>query len=347
MIFRRCLLACAALFLISAAWAGTPSHESALAALAPPAGRLIHGTYPGGFTGDEDDITLAQVKAYERAVGRHVAWIYFSHNWFNGRAFPTATAKWIIAHGSTPYMRLMMRSDSAEFKREPVYTLKRIARGDFDDDLARWGRDAAALGVPILAEFGTEMNGAWFRWNARWNGRTKGAARFRAAFRHIVEVTRAAGATNIVWVFHANNGDDPVTAWNRMEAYYPGDDVIDWLAISAYGMLAPDDWDRVDFRATMDSTYARLTRMAPDKPVILAEFGTDIHNPREPAAAWAKGALADILGHRWPRLIGFSLWNETWLNEDGSVTDLRVWKDPALAAEFRHALAKAALVTRR
>ncbi len=322
-------------------------HARALAALTPPRGRLLHGTFPGGFTGAEDDITLAQVKAYERAVGQHVAWVVFSDNWFHRRRFPTETARWVIAHGSTPYVRLMLRSNSHEYEREPVYTLKRIAGGRFDADLTRWGRDAAALGVPVIAEYGTEMNGEWFRWNGRWNGRAAGAKRFRAAYRRIIEVTRAAGADNVIWVFHVNHADIPDVRWNRFENYYPGDDVIDWLGVSLYSMLSPDEDEATDFVTGFDQTHARLRRMSPHKPVIVAEFGTDIANPREPAAPWADRALGAILGGRWPGLIGFSWWNETWPNEDDSTTDLRVWKDRDLAASFRARLARAPLVTRR
>ncbi len=344
---RRDFLAGAgALGLAGPSWAATP-HDRAVRALTPLPGRLLHGTYPGGTTGEEDDITPAGVQAYEAAVGRHVAWVYFSHNWYHGRRFPTATARWILAHGSTPYVRLMMRSDSEEFKPEPRFTLARIAQGRFDDDLVRWGRDAAALGVPVLAEFGTEMNGDWFRWNGRWNGRGRGAERFRAAYRHIVEVTRAAGAENIVWVFHVNHEDAPGRRWNRFENYYPGADVIDWLGVSVYGMLGPDEQAPTDFVAALDAAHARLRRMAPDKPVIVAEFGTDIHNPRAPAAAWADRALAALLGRRWPGLIGFSWWNESWENQDESVTDLRLSQAPDLARVFRKRLAGGRLVTRR
>lgn len=336
----------AALTLGRPALAADP-HARALAALAPPRGRLLHGTFPGGYTGEEDDITLAQVRAYERAVGQHVAWVMFSHNWFQGRRFPTSTARWIIAHGATPYIRLMLRSDSREMTRERRFTLARIASGSFDEDLARWGRDVAALGVPVIAEYGTEMNGEWFRWNGRWNGRAEGAKKFRAAYRRIIEVTRAAGGDNIAWVFHINHADWPLKRWNRFENYYPGDDVIDWLGVSLYSMLGPDEDEPSDFVTGFDQAYARLRRMSPDKPVIVAEFGTDIGNPREPAAPWAERALGAITGGRWPGLIGFSWWNETWPNEDESITDLRVWKDPDLAATFRARLAGARLVTRR
>lgn len=124
-----------------------------------------------------------------------------------------------------------------------------------------------------------------------------------------------------------------------MEKYYPGDNYIDWLAISLYSMQAPYEDEKTPFSA-INQTMQRLQQMAPTKPVIIAEFGTDVHNPREPAAAWAKAALKDILGNRWPQLTGFGWWNETWPNgnDPANATDTRIQSDPALTAVFRNAL---------
>jgi len=326
-------------FMPATLWAEATSHAGALHTLAPSSGRLLHGTYTGGRTGEEDDITPADLAAYIRTVGAKPAWVYFSNNWYRSRAFPTATAKWIRAAGATPYVRLMLRSDPTQDHGDPLYTTKAIARGDFDADLAKWARAAAAFKTPILAEWGTEMNGEWFQWNARWNGRRKGAARFAAAYRRIIDISRANGATNVVWVFHVNHADGPPKPWNRMEKYYPGDDYIDWLAVSLYSMQAPFEDEPTPFSA-INQTMQRLHKMAPTKPVIIAEFGTDVNNPREPAAAWAKAALNDITGNRWPQLIGFSWWNETWPNGDDPTndTDTRIQSDPALTAVFRRAL---------
>lgn len=89
---------------------------------APPSGRLYHGVYPGGITGYEDDITPNDLNSYEQTVGKTAVWCCFSHQWFHGRVFPMAAARWIHDAGSVPYVRLTMRSDSAEeFLGDPVY----------------------------------------------------------------------------------------------------------------------------------------------------------------------------------------------------------------------------------
>ncbi|NOR63692.1 MAG: beta-mannanase [Rhodobacteraceae bacterium] len=334
-------LTMALLLFASPILAGPLGHEATLRALMPDNGRLLNGVFPGGYSGDEDDITPDQVRDYERLVGKRVAWVMFSHNWFQGRAFPAETAGWIRGQGATPYIRVMLRSDTELSHRAPLYTLQAIVDGDFDSDLAAWGQAAAQFGTPIIAEYGTEMNGDWFPWNARWNGRKRGAALFQQAYRHIIDVVRTAGGSNVIWVFHVNNLDGPPKQWNRFEGYYPGDDYIDWLGVSIYSAQGPhEDWT-VDFTESLPDVMARFAAMAPEKPVIVAEFGTDVHNAREPAGPWADAALSLMLSGRYSNLIGFNWWNETWPNGDDPVdaTDYRVGASAALTAVMRRHLA--------
>ncbi len=325
----------------------TPRRTSHTPAL-PPAGYFYHGVYPGGKTDIESDITFQDVRSYEQAAGKQVVWVYFSHNWFEGHAFPMTTATWIRDAGSIPYIRLMLRSNAEEIVPDPVYTLQNILDGQFDADLHGWCAAAREFGTPLLAEYGTEVNGDWFPWNGRWNGggesqgygdptEPDGPERFRDAYRHIIQICRDEGATNITWVFHVNAEDWPQTSWNAFENYYPGDDWIDWVGVSIYAALTPMDdyWNA--FGDEMDDAYARLEAMAPDKPVIVAEFGAPKNNPLGDQAAWARQALSDILAFRWPRVIAFSWWNEWWPNDDNPAHDttMRLQNNPYLAAVFQ------------
>lgn len=160
----RAYILCLAIALLPATLrAEATTHARALHALAPPQGKLLHGTYTGGRTGEEDDITPADLRAYIRTVGAKPAWVYFSNNWYRSRAFPANTAKWIRAAGCTPFVRRMLRSDTTQDHGDPLYTAKAIARGDFDADLAKWAKAAAAFKTPVLAEWGTEVNGTFRR----------------------------------------------------------------------------------------------------------------------------------------------------------------------------------------
>lgn len=320
-----------------------PAPEPGTSVGVPARGRYYHGVYPGGQTGWEDDITPADLRAYERAAGRRAAWVYFSHNWFHGRRFPTRTATWIRDHGSVPFIRLMLRSpEDAVDGPDPVYSIRRILDGDFDRALVAWGRAAASFGTPLIVEWGTEMNGDWFHWNGRWNGgAANGPRRFRAAYRHIVEQIEAGGARNITWVFHVNGDSWPQARWNRFEEYYPGDDVVDWVGVSIYGSLTPiDGWEPEDFVDVLDRVSPRLHRMAPGKPQFVFELGSTRGSPYLTAPRFAERALRTMLSGRWPHLRGFSWWNETWQNDDDPAhdTDMRVQRVPGLSEVFKRRL---------
>ena len=318
----------------------------------PARGCWYHGVYPGGVTGEEDDITPADVTSYETAAGYQVAWVFFSNNWYRSRNFLIRKATWIRDRGSMPYIRLMLRANSNERQRndtsaDRVFSLRRIIEGDFDADLRRWADDAAAFGTPALAEYGTEMNGFWFSWNATHNGASSGARKFRLAYRHIIDIVRTRGARNVSWVFHVNNDDQPAKPWNRLERYYPGDRYIDWLATSVYGALTPQDNWNEPFARGMDRVYPRLRRLA-DKPILVSEFGVTKDNPRVDPVRWASQAFEQLLSERWPRVRGFSWWNETWQNDDVAAHDsnLRIQDIPGLPAVFDAALSSPTVLTR-
>jgi hypothetical protein len=314
----------------------------------PSAGFFYHGVYPGGITGEEDDITTNDVMAYEHTVGKSAAWVYFSHNWYKSRAFPLITATWIRERGSIPFIRLMLR-DASEKKRNHIFTLKKILKGTFDDDLREWAHAAKTFGTPMFVEYGTEVNGNWFPWNGKWNGGgakrgygdktfPNGPERFRDAFRHIVQLMRNEGASNIAWVFHVNDGDFPKKEWNNFERYYPGDAFVDVLGVSVYGAQTPldDYWE--EFSPNMDAAYQRLALLSSNTPIALLEFGVTKNSPLGNQAEWAATALSNIVNGRWPRLAGFSWWNEFWQNDKHPEHDttMRVQDNPALANAFRH-----------
>lgn len=318
---------------------------------------LYHGVYPGGKSGGEDDITAADVASYETAAGKQAAWVYFSHNWYENRLFPAGTAAMIRDRGSVPYIRLMLRSSPDQNKAEPTFTLTRLLRGEFDNDLRAWARSARNFASPLIVEFGPEMNGSWFSWNGTYNGGGRpgsygdptlpdGPERFRDAYRRIITLMREAGAANITWVFHVNAQDAPNVAWNRFENYYPGDSFIDWLGVSAYGAQTPRATEWPIFRDLMDAAYPRLAALAADKPIVVSEFGVASNNSLGSAATWATDAWTDLKAGRWPRVIGASWWNERWKNDEipAHDTTMRLQDNAPLQTAFAGQVAASSVI---
>lgn len=314
----------------------------------PPKGFLYHGVFPGGRTGEEDDITPLDLAVYEDAVGKHAAWVYFSNNWYQSRAFPLNTAEWIRARGSIPYIRLMLRPDLKYAGGNTIYSLQNIIDGIFDNDLRQWCAQARQFHTPIIVEYGTEVNSDSFVWSGIYNGGGEtgnygdplfpdGPERFRDAYRHIIQICRDEGAENITWVFHMDNTSHPDKEWNHPENYYPGDEWINWIGISIYGVSKPNSSYFEIFSRRFDAVYSQVEKFSSDKPIIVAEFGTAKNNLLLDQVEWTKDAFLSLDTERYPNLIGFSWWNEWWENDGHSENDttMRVQDSTALTELFQ------------
>lgn len=315
----------------------------------PPAGSYYHGVFPGSKNGMGGDVTLNNVKKYEQAVGKPLAWVYFWNNWYENPRFPYQTACWIRANGSVPYIRMMLLSSPTIPRPDPVYSLENIIQGKFDPLLRAWMQEARRFATPVVAEYGVEVNGWWFPWNGLYNKEggsyQDSVGRFREAYRHIIQIARDEGAYNVRWVFHVDPWDEPVVGWNKFESYYPGDDWIDWVGASVYGRQLPSDPHAVSFRYQMDWVYGRMQRLT-HKPFIICEFG-NIDDPNQ--AAWTSAALSNVLGGRWPNVIGFSWWNATFKNDPrtGGLSDMQVQDNPKLETIFRNYVGSKPIVLSR
>ena len=250
--------------------------------LIPRADGIYHSAFPD-FGGQENFVSDEKIVAFEDLVGKDIAWAYFSNNWIGGVFFPTDDFEIIHNNGKTPFVRLMARSDFSEDEADETYTMQKIIDGDFDVELNNWFVQASNLDYPILAEFGTEMNGEWFPWNGKYAGAgtttdygdpnyPDGPERFRDAYRHIIDIANANNADNITWFFHADVHSVPEVDWNSINYYYPGDTYIDWLGFSAYGPYEKNA-EMEYFTELIEEIYPKLTELSPEKPIAVLEFG--------------------------------------------------------------------------
>ncbi|MBI3295755.1 MAG: hypothetical protein HYZ71_13600 [Deltaproteobacteria bacterium] len=279
----------------------------------PSPNGIYHGVYPDIADGVFEGVG-EKIDQIEGMLKRPLAFVSFDNDFVDGFRFPDAPIREILIKGKTPLIRMLPRSTRKVFTgTDPVFSLERFVKGDFDGEIRQWARDAKATNAALMVEFGPECNGKWFQWSGDsnggetpmiWAGQTvpTGPTRFKLTFQRIVALFRQEHAHNITWVFHGDSQPIPEMPWNNLKFYYPGDDYIDWLGITVYGAQLQGDWWG-PFTETLDARWAELTAVSATRPVILSEWGV-IEKPHVPdgKADWIEGALRAFIGGRYPQI---------------------------------------------
>lgn len=341
----------------------------------PPPSGAYHGFFIG--LGDGVAITDAVISSYETLAGKRVAWVYFENDW--GRdgvlniQFPTANVQTIWNHGAVPFIRFAPWTTGIEDRQDPVVRLKDVVdTTKFDAALVSWLLAAKATKIPLIVQFGVEVNGSWFPWNGYWNGKgTKtwhdptwpdGPEAYRLAYQKIIDLARKNNVWNITWALHFSHWPQPAegsAAWNQMKYYYPGDSYIDWVGLSVYGEMFPyhdpKQWNPlVDLAGTNNpqivggrSPYSELAAVTTSKTKPMALFETGV--VEDPAAgdkaAWIKATYAAVTGGTFPRLHGVNWWNESWDNGAPlGVSDMRINSSSATLAGYNAAVSSSQIV---
>lgn len=311
-------------------------------------------------------------------AGKSIVWTMVSNLWLkdvtegpfpdHGISFPSNDVKELTYNAyCIPFVRMSPRSRRNKWREqpEPLYSVERIAKGEFKTELTAWGLAAKDFGQPLMVEFGAEMNGYWQPWNAKHNGaggvtgetapdnhpRGLGQKRYRDAFIYIIELFRSLDVTNITWVFHVNDDNNPDDYWNRMAGYYPGDEYIDWIGVSCYAAHAFEPL--TPLKDMLDPVIDEIRSFSPGvragtKPIAITELGA-IDHPGSSKSDWIKQSyelLAKGDGQYGPyrdQIKGVSWWDESWwegspTTGDPFLQNNSIASSPAAVAAYRTAV---------
>lgn len=193
--------------------------------------------------------------------------------------------------------------------------LESIVRGKYDHDLRSYAAEVKAFGGQVIVSFDHEMNGSWYSWGYQ----NQSAAEFIAAWRHIVNLFREQGTTNVTWLWtvnvintYNNKIPDPVRWW-------PGNSYVDWVGIDGYYYTS--SWT---FSSLFGPTIIDVRKITND-PILIAETGAS-HSADQPAKITDLFAGVHTYG-----LLGF-LWFDMYQKDD--MHDWRI-TSPAAKAVFR------------
>ncbi len=235
------------------------------------------GAYVRGYPRD-----FAALDRYARLAGRWPAIVHIFRNWTDAtRDFDPALADDVTSGGAA----LMISW------QPPAGDLQRIADGETDAYVRSYARAVADWSGPLLLRFAHEMNGEWIPWRSS-------PAAFRAAWRRLHAVFAAEDADTVRWVWSPHVQDARAEPF---EPYYPGADVVDWVALDGYnwGGIAPSGrW--TSFSGIFGDSYRHLLALAPDKPMMLAEVGCAEQGGDK--AAWIDEAFSTAIPNRFPAI---------------------------------------------
>ena len=173
-----------------------------------------------------------------------------------------AKAKSVTGSRSLLYLDWTITATTA---RNGGITTKDIASGALDEYIRQYARDLKAYADPVLVRlFGGEFNGSWSYGQSPRANPSLTPSDFVSAWRRVVDIFRQVGVPNVSWAWIPNVfPPTPVDYVDpNIDAYYPGDDYVDWAGADIYSGALPS-W--------LDPIYSFA--VAHTKPVFVAEWG--------------------------------------------------------------------------
>lgn len=189
-----------------------------------------------------------------------------------------------------------------------------ILDGKYDAFLHAYAKDVARFGHPVLFRLFNEMNGDWCNYSAFWAGRD--CSTYVEVYRYIYQIFEEEGANaNTLWIWNPNERSFPNFAWNAVDNYYPGDDVVDIVGLTGYNT---GDYYEGEIWRDFDDIYAPIYQaMAPQyqQPLMITEFAcSDIGGDK---AKWVKDMFKAL--PNYPRIKAAVWWNSADYDTDGTI----------------------------
>ena len=227
----------------------------------PTGGPVAHGIYARGNASGPANPQwgdLSNVDAYSQLVGRRPTIVHGFQQFHD--AIPNSGISHLLAN----YPEFMLTLESGSMN------LDQILAGQADAHFDRIGRDLGYIPHTIFVRLMHEMNGNWYPYSA--SKVADGQRKYREAFRRGVTRIRAAGGSNLRFVWCPNVGA-PVWPSSPLINFYPGDDVVDILGLDGYAGYRPAT--PLTFYSVFNAAVAEITAIHPSKPLWLCEWGMD------------------------------------------------------------------------
>lgn len=166
--------------------------------------------------------------------GNFPTWSTDPRGWLTAEVFANAAS----ASGAAPIITLEPFGNPLQFSRDwkPGSTSYNATQA-FAQAAGKWGK-------PLFIRWAHEMNGSWYPW-AEWTDKNKNMQRdpgeetgftpddYKKSYRNVAQMFRRF-APNAALVWCPNSGLLGGGRRDVFRPFYPGDDVVDWVAMDVY-----------------------------------------------------------------------------------------------------------------
>jgi hypothetical protein len=243
------------------------------------------GVAPASFT---DTPRTRALHDFERKIDRPVD-IYHAYHRGN-EIFPTAEEIAIARERGRP--RILLLNWKPDFGR----SWASVAAGSMDGQIDRL---AAHIKATFPEKFFMVIHHEPEEEVRPTPGSGHTADDFRTMFRHVVNRFRADGVRNALFTVVLMGFD----GWGRQpwfDRLYPGADVVDWVGMDPYASAETPDFSHLVNQTTdrgrgFPGFYKWAAKMAPGKPVMVAEWGVFSAAPSK--AAFFRSVAAQFRRH--------------------------------------------------
>ena len=180
-----------------------------------------HGAFPVDTSGN------LRVSSFEGFVEKKISMVLWYHHMGNS------------SFGSLANLSPLLELDTGGHRYLsvgwlPDITSDQLRQGTLDGYLQQWFTDSFDSTLrnhrsePMWIRPINEMNSGWVSYG-------HDPLNFRRAWRRMYNIAEQLGVTEYdIFVWAPNHRSYPDEPWNNMDNYYPGDNYVDWVGISAY-----------------------------------------------------------------------------------------------------------------
>ena len=147
----------------------------------------------------------------------------------------------------------------------PMYD---ILRGKYDSHFRKLAQDIKSYGKPVLFRLNNEMNTDWTNYCGMQTMLDPDI--YIETWRRLYDIFREEGVDNTIWIFNPFNNTYPYCNWGDSLNYFPGEDYVQMIGLTAY-QDNNDDYIE-SFRDMYTDLYSKNSPYFDNYPAIIGEF---------------------------------------------------------------------------